>query len=294
MYYRRKIILAFLQHFDNGLEKLRLQKLLFLFSQGLENAPYHFVPYKFGCFSFQANADLGAMTKIGIIQEDAKKWLRLDSFNYYNQLKETDRKRLKTILLLYGDKTADDLIDLTYKKYPYFAINSTIAENRLTADEYEKVLSARPVSSEIRFYTIGYEGISLEQYLNKLIRNDIKLLCDVRRNPLSMKYGFNKNQLKNACEGLNIKYLHLPGVGIDSELRQNLETQQDYDSLFQRYREECLPATLDIQEQILEMLNKHHRIALTCFEANACQCHRKHLAEAVAGLNGFSYALQHL
>lgn len=294
MYYRRKILLAFLQQFENGLEKLRLQKLVFLFSQGLENAPFHFVPYKFGCFSFQANADLGIMTKTGLVREVDKNWLVEDKLNYYSQLKETDRKRVKSILLLYGEKSADELINLTYKKYPYFAINSTIAESRLTPDEFSKVLAARPVVEGTRLYTIGYEGNSLEEYLNKLIRHGTKLLCDVRRNPLSMKYGFSKSQLKNACEGVGIAYLHLPEVGIDSEMRQNLETQQDYDLLFQRYRQECLPATIHTQQQILSLLEKHHRIALTCFEANVCQCHRKHLAEAVAKLDGFKYSLQHL
>ena len=294
MYYRRKILLALLQHFDCGLEKLRLQKILFLFSNGQEKAAYYFVPYKFGCFSFQANADLGTMSKTGLIQEDSKKWLKQDKLNYFQQLKETDRKRLKSILLLYGDKTADELIDLTYKKFPYFAINSTIAESRLTPSEYSSILAAKPLSEEIRLFTIGYEGVSLEEYLNKLIRHNVKMLCDVRRNPLSMKYGFSKSQLKNACEGVGIAYLHLPEVGIDSELRQNLETQQDYDLLFHRYREECLPATLDTQQQILELLKKYQRIALTCFEANVCQCHRKHLAESISGLNGFMYSLQHL
>jgi hypothetical protein len=38
-------------------------------------------------------------------------------------------------------------------------------------------------------YTLGYEGISLEAYINKLIKNDVKLLCDVRKNPLSRKFG---------------------------------------------------------------------------------------------------------
>ncbi|WP_200885350.1 DUF488 family protein [Jejuia pallidilutea] len=63
----------------------------------------------------------------------------------------------------------------------------------------------RSFENDITLFTIGYEGISLEHYLNKLIRNNIKLLCDVRKNALSMKYGFSKSQLKNACEGVCIK-----------------------------------------------------------------------------------------
>jgi len=58
MYYRRKIALALLQHFDGTLEKLKLQKLMFLFAHGHADTPYEFVPYKFGCFSFTLNADM--------------------------------------------------------------------------------------------------------------------------------------------------------------------------------------------------------------------------------------------
>lgn len=58
MYYRRKILLSLLEVFGNDLEKIRLQKLLLLFTQKQETAAYDFVPYKFGCFSFHANADL--------------------------------------------------------------------------------------------------------------------------------------------------------------------------------------------------------------------------------------------
>ena len=61
MYYRRKILLSLLEVFDNELEKIRLQKLLLLFTQKQDTPAYDFVPYKFGCFSFHANADLHTM-----------------------------------------------------------------------------------------------------------------------------------------------------------------------------------------------------------------------------------------
>jgi hypothetical protein len=46
--------------------------------------------------------------------------------------------------------------------------------------------------------TIGYEGRSLEAFLNLLLQNSVTLLCDVRRNPLSRKYGFSKSTLSKA------------------------------------------------------------------------------------------------
>jgi uncharacterized protein (DUF488 family) len=128
----------------------------------------------------------------------------------------------------------------------------------------------------------------------KRVKNDVKLLVDVRNNPLSMKYGFSKNQLKKYCESLGIQYIHIPEVGIQSEQRQELNTQKDYDELFAVYRKSNLSKTVSSQQYILSLLEEHKRIALTCFEANICQCHRKHLAEAIENLPGFKYDVKHI
>lgn len=65
MFYRRKLLLSLLEIFGNELEKIRLQKLLFLLTKKQVKQDYEFVPYKFGCYSFSANADLTAMVKKG-------------------------------------------------------------------------------------------------------------------------------------------------------------------------------------------------------------------------------------
>lgn len=75
VYYRRKIILALLQLFDGQLDKIRLQKLLFLFAikQSYNGRTcYDFIPYKFGCYSYSANADMTAMITRGFLTEDEK------------------------------------------------------------------------------------------------------------------------------------------------------------------------------------------------------------------------------
>jgi uncharacterized protein (DUF488 family) len=109
-----------------------------------------------------------------------------------------------------------------------------------------------------------------------------------------MKYGFSKSQLKTFCAGLGIQYLHFPEVGILSEQRQELNTQTDYDKLFTIYRKNNLVKTKPTQKTILKLLQQHERIALTCFEANICQCHRKHLAEAIEKLPDFNYEVRHI
>ncbi|KAF2334751.1 DUF488 domain-containing protein [Flavobacterium ginsenosidimutans] len=295
MYYRRKILLSLIQVFDGELEKIQLQKLLFLYTRSQrQKKTYDFVPYRMGCFSFQANADLLTLKKYGNVSESDKSWKKEDDVNYLNELTKEDKKIISDFRIIYANKTSEDLINLTYKRYPYFAINSIIAQNYLSESEIENLNNYRSFDEEVVLFTIGYEGISLESYLNKLIKNNIKVLCDVRKNALSMKYGFSKSQLKNACNGVGIEYIHIPEVGIDSDQRQELKSQIDYDVLFDKYRVQNLGETLDNQIEILNLLKTNKRIALTCFEADVCQCHRKHLSEAITNLKGFNYKLEHL
>ena len=295
MFYRRKVILALLQLFDGHLEKIRLQKLLFLFCQQQEKAEYDFVPYKYGCFSYSANADLNTMLDKGLLIENANDGYRkADKVDYVKTLKPADRELLFRAKAVYGSMNSNALVKHTYLNFPYFAINSIKASEILAKEEFDRVSATKPNGQATVLYTIGYEGISLENYLNRLLKNDIKLLIDVRNNPLSMKYGFSKNQLKKCCENLGIQYLHFPGVGIESQQRQELNTQEDYDKLFESYRRKSLPKTISTQADILTLLEKNKRIALTCFEANICQCHRKHLAEAIQKLPGFKYEVKHI
>ena len=268
MYYRRKVILALLEIFDGKLEKIRLQKLLFLFSQRQAKAEYDFIPYN-------------GLSKI-------------DKSSYLNVIKEQDKKHLFEIKKIYGTLDGNALMRHTYLNYPYFAINSIKAKELLSADDFKKVNNIRPTSDKTILYTIGYEGISLEEYLNRLIKNDVQVLVDVRKNPLSMKYGFSKSLLKRFCESIGVQYIHFPEVGIESDQRQELNCQEDYNKLFKVYKTNNLTKTTETQFAIFNILKSNKRIALTCFESNICQCHRKPLAEAIASLPGFNFELKHI
>jgi uncharacterized protein (DUF488 family) len=294
MYYRRKILLSLLQIFDNRLEKIKLQKLLFLYNRLQSEESFHFVPYKYGCFSFQANADLKTMIKYNLVRYENKSWVKIDKTDFVSQLKQKDLQAIKNLKNLHGNKNVEELIQFTYTNFPYFATKSIIAEDCLTAEDFKKVSNTIPVRSETKLYTIGYEGISLEEYLNKLLVKDIKVLCDVRKNSLSMKYGFSKSQLQHACENLDIVYIHIPDLGIESSNRQELNTQSDYDKLFDDYRQSTLKETQKQQLQLIELVNKYKHVAITCFEANINQCHRKHLAEAIKKNPQFNYDILHI
>lgn len=184
--------MALLELFDGHLEKLRLQKLLFLFTQRQTAAEYEFIPYKLGCYWYSANADVATMVEKGILSENTIGLIKQDKATYLKVLKETDRKALYEVKKLYGSMDGTALMKHTYVNYPYFATNSIKASDILNDDEIEKIKKARPKSDRTMLFTIGYEGISLEEYLNRLIKHDVYVLVDVRRNPLSMNMVFLK------------------------------------------------------------------------------------------------------
>lgn len=294
MFYRRKILLALLQKFGGKLDKMSIQKLLFLFTQVSGNNDYDFIPYRFGCYSFTANFDLNVMISKGLIKEKENDYEKNDDFDYISQLKPNDNISLNKIFSDYSHLDKMSLIKQTYIEYPFYSIRSEIISSLLSKTEQDYVESFIPKSSDTLLFTIGYQGISLEKYFVNLIKNDVKVLVDVRNNPLSMKFGFNKNQLNKYCTALGIKYIHLPEVGIKNDYRKSLVTEKDYENLFVIYRNEILNLTKKSQELIIELLNENKRIALTCFEKNVNFCHRKHLAEALLLMSESNFEIKHL
>lgn len=294
MYYRRKILLSLIQQFGGVIFRTDLQKLLFLLSQNQNAAYYHFVPHKYGCFSFQANQDILTMIKYNQIEDIDSKWKVIDSYQYINDLKSEDKNNLISLFNKFKDIKGDSLIKYVYEKYPYYAINSEIASKILNEKNYELVLNNKPSKSKNELFTIGYEGKTVEQYVNQLIKEDIKVLCDVRKNPLSMKYGFSKNQLNHILEKVGIKYLHIPQLGISSDKRQNLKSLNDYKYLFDEYEQHTLQNSEKEISELANLFYKEHRIALTCFEADFHFCHRSRVAEALSKVIGNNIEVQHI
>lgn len=308
--------MALLQELGGEAERLRFQKLLFLFSQeqaiakssaakasvskpasvktSASKQSFHFLPYKYGAFSFQANADLHTMQKYELVKGTDHGWKVLDKQPYLPLLKKKDQKNLESTIAKFSNYSNAELLRYTYANYPYYAINSEVKAKYLNEAELQMVNATKEKGTKRRLYTIGYQGISLEQYINRLIANDVAILCDVRRNAFSMKYGFNKSQLQKACEGVGIEYVHIRELGIPSDKRTKLETQEDYDQLFAEYQATILEESEDYQKKVLSLLEGKGSVALTCFEAEICQCHRKPLAEKISQLPGFQYEIKHI
>jgi hypothetical protein len=293
---RQRLLLTLLDALREPVSNMDFQKLLFFYTQDCEKTPtYEFVPYKFGGFSFTSYADKRRLMEAGLLVQSDLQWELTDLG------RQTARKEAVLPLVVAGfcrrraGLRGNALVAEQYRKHPYYAIRSEIVETVLPdAESRRRVAGARPAKAKSGLVTIGYEGRSLEAYLNLLLQNSVTLLCDVRRNPISRKYGFSKSTLSKACEGVGIRYEHLPELGIDSEERRDLKTQADYDALFAEYERKSLPHQKEALAKIRGWVKAGERVALTCYELLPQQCHRHCVAEALAHGAGRHLAAVHL
>lgn len=289
--YRQKTLLGLLSTFDGRLPKVDFQKYLFLYTHEFQKAPsFEFVPYKYGGFSFQSYADKRRLNDIGALI-DSDDWHLNKDFEIEGLY---DKFEFNQFYKKYSAIKGDHLVQDIYRRYPYYAINSEIAGRLMTKKEIENIEFARPAEKQECFFTIGYEGSSFEGYLNRLIKNDVKALVDVRRNALSRKYGFSKKTLSGTLNNLGIEYIHIPELGISSEKRQNLDNKNDYERLFDLYEKNELRENKKALKQLLQIFLDRKRVAITCFEAHSSMCHRGRVAKALSHSPKWNFDICHI
>ena len=266
-----------------------LQKYLFLLTRLQKEKAFDFIPYKYGCYSLQANQDLMVLEKMGYIKREQNKsaisWKLISKEDFIEAIKKDDLSCLNNIFRSFSEYRTNDLIKYTYLNYPFWAINSNILNDLLSEEERSKVLQQKKRSNENTLFTIGYEGVSLEMYINKLILNDVKVLCDVRKNSYSQKWGFSKATLQDACEKVGIKFIHIPQLGIESNERQELNELADYKRLFASYEATTLVENNKYLLELVGIVTSNHRVALTCFEKDVQMCHRGVIASQLMTLD---------
>lgn len=294
---RQKRLLALLQAFGGELNNLDFHKLLFLYCTNVERIPsYEFVPYKFGGFSFTSYADKRRLTESELLADTERTWKLTRAGRLAAKVSSATRSEMDLFAKQYSKERGDALIAVAYRQHPYYAIRSEIVHRILKRDAvaFAAVEAAKPEPGLAGVCTIGYEGRSLEGYLNLLLKDGVTLLCDVRRNPLSRKYGFSKRTLSSSCESLGIRYEHLPELGIDGERRRDLENQADYDALFLDYKRDDLPKQRKALDLICQWVRGGERVALTCYENEPRQCHRHCVADALKRTASDDWRVEHL
>ncbi len=300
---RHLLLLALLHSFGGSVGKTNFQKLLFLYCQGQHSSNpsttkhYEFVPFRYGAFSFTCDADLRRLRKHGLLIE-GENWKLTEKGRSVGE-KFLD-KPIREFSSRYADTRGNKLIKETYERFPYYATRSEKAENLFKDDPatLQMIKDSRPQAAGAALFTIGYEGKQLETYFNLLLTSKITILCDVRNNPISRKYGFSKSTLSTVCNKLNIRYEHLPKLGVDSKDRRGLESQVEFKSLFSAYKKGILERQTNDLEEILNWIFSGEIVALTCFEEEHLQCHRHCVVSALEELPNrqakLTYKVTHL
>ena len=158
---RQKRLLGLLNALGGTVGNLDFQKLLFLYCEEHPNeAPYEFVPYNFGAFSFSSYADHRRLVERGLLDDDDRGW-RLTEMGsrVVGQLK-IDLKPIAGFARTHRELRGDELVAETYRRFPYYATRSEIADHVLAGDDkaLRRIAKAIPATSGPGLSTIGYEG----------------------------------------------------------------------------------------------------------------------------------------
>lgn len=290
---KQNILLHLLATQGEEATKLGLQKRLFFLAEKEKQAgmagSYDFYPHHRGCFSFTADYDFEKLREASYIHRKNGRYA-LNTALPLPDLPWADRCRIDQIARETDGATDEELALRVYKERPFYAINSKWAAQLLAedAEALRRIEENRPkYAKEGALFTIGYEGLSIEIFFEKLLKNGVTTLCDVRRVPFSHKQGFSRHQLEDLCCAMGFLYRHLPELGIASNRRKKLESQEDYDRLFDEYLQRDLPGMESVLQHLVQRMENGERIALMCFEANLRQCHRRLLAERLRQISRF-------
>lgn len=265
---RQKCLIYFLSKVETC-SKLRLAKIFFLMDRegqiGRSFKFYGFIPYRFGPYSFELFNDIEELEEKRLLTTD-------DNSVSYIKGKYTLPPNIMRTLNRYLKDTNGmddrDLIHHIYIKYPEYTIFS----------EIEKKMGY--LRDRTGIITVGYEGLSIDEFLMKLIQEKVQVLADVRKNAWSMKFGYKKFTLNSLCKNIGIEYLNYPSLGISGTHRKNLKSKRDYDALFNHFRRELIKKENELKT--LMQMAEERRIALMCFEQDPAYCHRRIVAEELA------------
>ena len=279
--HRQRLLLSLLRAFGGEMRDCDFQRLLFDYSRRCRergvDAPYDFVAQEHGPRSFTAVADRDRLARHGLLA--AGTWhLTAEGRRLAGSLKNRDVAAFAARRQRRGDASGTD-------------------GNRQTpvgGHDHSEAGKDNGSPSGGLLATIGYEGRSYEAYFNQLLGLGISRLCDVRRNPLSRKWGFSKRLLSQGCEELGIRYESLPQLGIESEHRASLSDRAAYNRLFARYEATTLPRCRDAVVRIAGWIDAGERVAITCYERDSRDCHRSRLATAIVRTASKSLLPRHL
>lgn len=280
---RQKLVISLINRSGGRVTRLHLVKQAFLLKENLDPrfaaSFYGFVPYHSGPSSFTLYHELGSMASAGLVRFPSLRAVEItdDGDKATRHLEPGLEQEIERFQETYGQYGTNELVDLVYSRYPWYT----------TRSRRRGYSAIQPKEADYAVYTIGYEGMQVDEFLDLLLRSGIRRIIDVRRNAVSRRFGFAGSTLSSLARKMCVKYCHEPGVGVPTEWRDHLETAQDLSRLLQKYAGELLT---DAEESVkrIDRWVVSEPSALMCMEADPARCHRSVLAQSVHKATGLS------
>jgi uncharacterized protein (DUF488 family) len=139
-----------------------------------------------------------------------------------------------------------------------------------------------------RLYTMGYEGLNIDDFIVRLKEAGVESVVDVRAIPISRKKGFSKTAFSSKLQEAGIDYLHIAALGCPKSVRNTYREDGDWNSYTRGFL-----AYLNTQQQSVVSLAKLSRSSvscLVCFEADFNYCHRSLVARAAVSFGAAQIA----
>ena len=139
--------------------------------------------------------------------------------------------------------------------------------------------------SQIPLATIGYESQTQDAVIARLKAAKVATLIDVRAVAASRRAGFSKTLLAASLAAAGIEYVHLRQLGTPKPGRDAARKGRvgEMTQIFEAHMAEPA-AQLGLARATAIAADR--KTALLCYEADACGCHRKILAESIAEVLG--------
>jgi uncharacterized protein (DUF488 family) len=141
-------------------------------------------------------------------------------------------------------------------------------------------------------FTAGYQGHTIEAFLDLLLANGVEQVIDVRQLPFSRKPDFSKKRLTAHLVAAGIGYTHLVELGTPKALRDEIRRTHDYEAFFAAI--EAIVAVQPAAVQTAWNLARERPSVLLCFEDDVATCHRLVVAQAIERLAAGECTVVHL
>ena len=128
--------------------------------------------------------------------------------------------------------------------------------------------------SRERLLTIGYQGRTLADLLERLVANDVRLLLDVRQVARSRRPEFNARRIASAAEAAGIAYRHLPELGSSRRLREHLHETHDFDRFAGLYLAYVRRWRQSEVRALATTVRREGTVCILCYESDPASCHR--------------------